>query len=186
MGQHIGYADRFPKVKEYIRFTSNDIKRDEPYIDDSKRQLIANYDNATLYCDFVLNQIIEYFEDRNAVLVFLSDHGEEVFDYRDHMGRSYTDKLDSLCLKFQYEIPFVIWCSDIFKTKYPDVVKNIQEAVDRPFMIDNICQVLFHLGGIHTTYYYPERDVLSPDFVPKERIIKGGELNYDGFLKKKT
>lgn len=184
MGQHIGYEDRFPKVKEHIKFTPSDIKRDEPYIDDNKRQLIANYDNATLYCDFVLNQIIECFEGRNAVLVFLSDHGEEVFDYRDRMGRSYTDKLDSLCLKYQYEIPFVIWCSDLFKTKNPDVVNNIQEATDRPFMIDNICQVLFRLGGIHTTYYYPERDMLSPDFVPKERIIKGGEINYDGILKK--
>lgn len=182
MGQHTVFASRFPHTREHIRFTINDIHRNDDYIDKSKLQLIADYDNAVLYNDFVLSQIIRLFADRNAVLVFLSDHGEEAFDYRDRMGRSYTDVIDRQYLKYQYEIPFVIWCSDRFKAKYPDMVVDIQNASSRPFMIDNVCQLLFHLGGINTEYYHQERDVLSYGFIPKDRIVRGG-VCYDKIAK---
>lgn len=183
-GQHTVFTSRFPQTEEHKRFTIKDIHKEEPYINKTKLQYIADYDNAILYGDGVLAQMMQLFADWNAVLVFLSDHGEEVYDYRDRMGRSYTDKVDSLYLRYQYEIPFVIWCSDRFKRNYPDVVNNIQEAVTKPFMIDNVCQLLFHLGGLQSDYYYPERDVLSKEYVPKERIIRGGEINYDGYFKK--
>jgi len=183
MGQHTVYTMRFPQTENYIRFTIDDIHRNDAYLDKTKLQYIADYDNAILYNDDVLSKMMELFSDRNAVLVFLSDHGEEVFDYRDRMGRSYTDKVDSLYLKYQYDIPLVVWCSDIFKNKYQEVVKELQESLSKPFMIDNICQLLFHLGGIHTAYYHPERDVLSPYYESKERIIRGGEINYDSYLR---
>lgn len=177
-GQHTVFASRFPQTSEHKRFSFNDIHRNDPYLDKTKLQYIADYDNAILYGDYVLAQMTSLFVNRNAVLVFLSDHGEEVFDYRDRMGRSYTDNIDSLFLKYQYEIPFVIWCSDLFKNKYPDVVKNIAEAVSKPFMIDNVCQMLFYLGGVKTDYYHSERNVLSPNYCIKDRNIRGG-FNYD-------
>lgn len=183
-GQHMVFTMRFPQTEEHKRFTIKDIQNNHSYIDEKKLQYIADYDNAILYGDYVLAEMMKSFADWNAVLVFLSDHGEEVYDYRNRMGRSYTDKIDSLYLKYQYEIPFVIWCSDRFKSNYPDVVNNIQEAVAKPFMIDDVCQLLFHLGGIRSDYYHPERDVLSKEYVPKERIIRGGEINYDGYFKK--
>ena len=183
-GQHMVFTMRFPQTEEHKRFTIKDIQNNHSYIDEKKLQYIADYDNAILYGDYVLAEMMKSFADWNAVLVFLSDHGEEVYDYRNRMGRSYTDKIDSLYLKYQYEIPFVIWCSDRFKSNYPDVVNNIQEAVAKPFMIDDVCQLLFHLGGIQSDYYHPERDVLSKEYVPKERIIRGGEINYDGYFKK--
>ena len=178
------FTMRFPQTEEHKRFTFKDIHNKNPYINKKKLQYIADYDNAILYGDYVLAEMMKSFVEWNAVLVFLSDHGEEVYDYRDRMGRSYTDKVDSLYLRYQYEIPFVVWCSDRFKSNYPDVVNHIQEAVTKPFMIDNVCQLLFHLGGIKTDYYHPERDVLSKEYIPRERIIRGGEINFDGFFKK--
>lgn len=183
-GQHTVFTSRFPQTEEHKRFTIKDIHKKEPYLNKTKLQYIADYDNAILYGDDVLAEIMKSFTDWNVVLVFLSDHGEEVYDYRDRMGRSYTDKVDSLYLRYQYEIPFVIWCSDRFKRNYPEVVNSIQEAVNKPFMIDNVCQLLFHLGGLQSDYYHPERDVLSKEYVPKERIIRGGEINFDGYFKK--
>ena len=64
------------------------------------------------------------------------------------------------------------------------MLNNIQEAVTKPFMTDNVCQLLFHLGGLQSDYYHPELDVLSKEYIPRERIIRGGEINFDGFFKK--
>lgn len=178
MGQHTVYKSRFPNTDAHIRFTANDIHRNDEYLNKEKLQYIADYDNAIFYNDEILAKIINMFAGSNAVLVFLSDHGEEVFDFRDRMGRSYTDSVSSSFLKYQYEVPFVIWCSDIFKVKYPDLMKDISSAVSKPFMIDNLCQLLFHLGGIMTEYYHPQRDPLSSDYISKVRIVRG-DVNYD-------
>ena len=182
-GQHTAYIARFPNTKDHVRFTIHDIHRKEAFIDDWRKQQIANYDNAVLYTDYVLSQIFDFFSEKNAIVVFLSDHGEEVFDYRDRMGRSYKDDVDSLFIKYQYEIPFFIWCSDLFIKKYPKKVEAIRESVNKPFMIDNVCQILFHIGDIQTKYYHSKRDILSPDYSPKERTIRGGEINYDKLKK---
>ena len=43
----------------------------------------------------------------NATLIYLSDHGEEVFNYRDYKGRSPSEPLTRKLLNYQYDIPFV-------------------------------------------------------------------------------
>ena len=111
------------------------------------------------------------YRNRNAVVLYFSDHGDEAYDYRDQKGRFGHDNPDSLHLKYQNDIPFMIWCSDTYKQRHPDVVANIKSALDKPFMIDNACQVLFHLAQISTPYYKPERDLISEKFKPIKRKV---------------
>lgn len=74
-----------------------------------KKKEIADYDNATRYNDYVLMQIINRFRNQNTVLLYFSDHGEEVYDYRDHKGRDLSSNTISYnYLKYQHEIPFMI------------------------------------------------------------------------------
>lgn len=178
-GQHVGYGLRYPQSSQFVKFTPDDIHRNDDFLDAMKKQLIANYDNATYYNDYVLSQIIDLFSKDNAILVYLSDHGEEIYDYRDFRGRSYTGTVTPQYLKCQFDIPFIIWCSDKYMMKYPETIKSIQESVNKPFMIDNVCHLFFHLGRIQTKYYHPDRDVLSPQYAIKDRWIRGGESNYD-------
>ena len=184
LGQHVGYGQRFPHTKQFVKFTLDDIHRTDAFLDTMKKQMIVDYDNATCYNDYVVSHIIDIFSKDNAVLVYLSDHGEEIYDYRDFRGRSYTEAVTPQYLECQFDIPFMIWCSDRFMAKYPETIQRIQESVNKPFMIDNVCQLFFHLGKIQTTYYHPDRDLLSPDYVSKDRIIRGGAVNYDQIMKK--
>ena len=177
LGQHFKADMRFPHTKEFIHFTTDSIKRNETWLNKEKLQLIADYENATYYNDFVLGQILNVFRDKNAVLIYVSDHGEEVYDYRDHLGRTYG-KIDKLQLTYQYDIPFVIWCSDKFKQKYHDVVTAINESTNKPFMSDNICQLFFHLGRIQTNFYHEDRDLLSPMYKCEKRLISESEIEY--------
>ena len=109
----------------------------------------------------------------NAVIVYLSDHGEEIYDYRDFKGRDYDQKKTKTVLYYQNGIPFMIWCSELFKKRYPEIVEDIKKSQNRPFMSDNTCQVLFHLAGMKSSLYNEENDVLSDHYIPKNRILYG-------------
>ena len=178
-GQHFVAGERYPHVKEFSRFTVDSIQRNENYLqDDVKKQRVADYDNSVLYNDSVLQHVFDIYKDRNAVVVFLSDHGEETYDYKDAIFRYYEGHMTKGWIKNIHNIPFVIWCSDVYIQRHGGTVKAIENATDRPFMIDNLCQLLFHLGEIKSDYYIPERDLISNQFKPRKRIIE------DMFFKK--
>ena len=168
-GQHHDVRERFPSDK-FKHFNADSINRDEPYLGIAEKEYIADYDNATLYNDYVLHKIIEEFRNSNSILIYLSDHGEEVYDYRNQKGRD-QGPLTANKLKYQYEIPFMVWCSDIYKEKYREKVNAIKNAVNRPFISDNLCNMLFNLGGIETPYYRDSLDLISPNYKCKNRRI---------------
>ena len=156
-GQHLRAEDHYPQIPEFQKFTVDSIKRTEEWMTDEKKQEIAHYDNCTLYNDSVIAQIISVFRDQTSVLIYLSDHGENVYDIGDCVGRLYD-------VPYFYEIPFMIWCSDKYKNQHGDIVDAIQKAIDRPLMSDNLCHLLMHLGGAKSVHYHENRDVLSPQY----------------------
>lgn len=183
-GQHVDAKDRYPHDR-FSRFSAKDIRNDAPYMTESKKQDIANYDNATYYNDYVVNHIINLYREKNTVVVYFSDHGEEVYDYRDSKGRvEAAPGQKKEWLRYQFEVPFVIWCSDKYKALHPDVVRRIKASLNRPFMTDNTCHLLFDLAGLKTIYYRPERDLISPKFKPSKRIVQNN-IDFDAVMSNK-
>ena len=178
-GQHFRFKERFPHNEHLEFFTKDDIKRDEAWMTDEKRQLIADYDNATLYNDYIISKIIDLFRDSKSVVIYFSDHGEEVYDYRDSFGRTGPHNRNKL--KYIYQIPFMIWCSNSYRSEHPEIIRLIQSSLYRPFMIDNLSHVLFHIGNIKTRYYYKERDLISSEFLSGKRIV-GDKYDYDSLM----
>ena len=70
---------------------------------------------------------------------------------------------------YQNEVPFVIWCSDRYKQLHPQVVARIKQALHRPYMTDNVGQLMLDLGRIKTQYYIPDR--IAPQFRPRKRLV---------------
>lgn len=182
LGQHISAKERYPHTKQFSKFSYKDINRNESYMTQKKKQDIAEYDNATLYNDYVIRKIAEKYANKNTVMVYFSDHGEEIYDYRDSQGRNAgSSGVTPNLVKYQYEVPFVIWFSTPFMEKYPNLVKSIRESKDKPFMTDNVCQILFHLVGMKTKWYKAERDLISPHYVARKRMVAGKD--YDKYVK---
>lgn len=177
MGQHLQPQKRYPHNKQFQYFTSDSIKRNN--LSTYQKQQIAFYDNATRYNDYTIYKIISYFKDTNSVLIYLSDHGEEIYDYRNNMGRTQGKIPTANVLKHQYEIPFLIWYSSTFEKKFPDKIKMIKQTINKPFMIDNTCQILFGLSNLNTKYYHSERDLLSKNFKPYKKRIVFYKFDYD-------
>lgn len=182
-GQHVDASERYPHG-QFSRFSAKDIRNNAPYMTESKKQDIANYDNATYYNDYVINHIINLYRDKNTVVVYFSDHGEEIYDYRDSKGRvEAATGQEKNWLKYQFKVPFVIWCSDKYKALHPDIVRRIKASLNRPFMTDNTCHLLFDLAGLKTIYYRPERDLISPKFKPSKRILNNN-TDFDAAMRK--
>lgn len=170
-GQHFLATTQYPHEPQYQVFTAKDVTSKAPYLNEESRERIAEYANATRYNDAVIRQIMDLVKNQNALLVYFPDHGEEVYDYRDFYGRKLlaTDQITPDLIKYQIEIPFIVWCSDKWKESHETEWQAMGQTIDREFSTDNLCHLLFRLAGIKTKIYMPERDLFSPEFVPQTK-----------------
>lgn len=164
-GAHEPYQLRYPENEAV--FTAEDEEGEE----ERWREVKAQYDNAVLYDDKVVDQIIQRFEDKDAIIVEISDHGNEVYDGRNFMGHS-SEQTGN---RHMIEVPFVVWTSKQFREKRPELVARIRAAADRPFRTDDMIHVLLDMMSIHTTSYDPTRSVINEAYLPRPRIYSGKE-----------
>ena len=163
MGQHYTYTQRYPQnwdkfqAKEYdkIRWSGN------------QRKLIAEYDNATLYNDFVVTSLINKFKNTNSVLIYFSDHGEEVFELRDYNGHG--NAAYSPDLRYQIRVPLIVWMSDTYIKNHKDVYDKAVANMHTPIITDDVSHTILSLGGIMTPWYNPHRDFLNSKYNRKKR-----------------
>ena len=180
MGQHVDYVARFPKQQR--KFTIADYNR--PDLDKAQLTCLADYDNATAYNDSVVDAIIRRYEQQDAVVIYMPDHGEECFNppYKFH-GRLHSAKIDLRLAREEFEIPFWIWCSPKNRELHPDIYEAVKAARTRPFMTDNLPHLLLSLAGIHTKAYRPDYDLLSPQYNNlRPRRLKN-QTDYNQLLK---
>lgn len=181
-GQHIRAERRYPHTAQWLRFSARDyVDRHEPFLDADAIDKIAHYDNATRYNDAVLGEVFDLFANRQAVVVCVSDHGDEVYDYRDSQGRRDDREHPELMVRYQHEVPMVVWISPAFMTAHADVVQRLRQAASRPGTTDNLSQLLLGLGGITSPYYRPWLDIHSDDYRPPRRIVRK-TYDYDRLL----
>lgn len=151
MGTHEDFKRRYPA--SFARFTAADETggvRD----DAAARQIRAEYDNAVLYDDHIVDAIIQRVEDQDALVIFLSDHGEEVNDVRDLVGHG--DESSA----WQRDIPMVIWTSAKFRVHHPEDVWRICAAKNHAWQSDEMIHTLLDLMKIRVPQYEKEKSLL--------------------------
>ncbi len=171
LGSHSWYADRFPK--SFAKFKPNDLDFSHLHASsDRDKQIVTDYVNSLYYNDAVLNEIFNLFKDKDAIVFYLSDHAQDMFE----SGSTYGHR----CSKAGLEIPFMIYVSDIFKEKHPEKVKLIKNALNKPFMSDDLIHSLLPLVGIHTKDEVESKNLFSPKFdAQRKRIVCWGSMDYD-------
>ncbi|MFP6011093.1 phosphoethanolamine transferase [Helicobacter pylori] len=152
-GSHKTYSERFPK--SFAKFKPSDLSFSNLHVsNDRDKQIVADYVNSLYYNDFVLNGIFNLFKDKDAIVFYLSDHAQDIFESGPTYGHS--------CSKAGLEIPFMIYVSDVFKEKHPEKVKLIKNALNKPFMSDDLIHSLLPLVGIHTKDEIESKNLFSP------------------------
>lgn len=177
IGQHFEYEERYPEQDVFFS-TRSYADRD---LDEKARTVVMHYDNATYYDDIVLDHILSLYKEDDAIVLFVADHGEEVYDDEPIHGRLFQEPTLSQA-RNEYEVPMWIWCSESYRQSHPDVIRDIVQAQNRPFMTDGLPQVLLSLAGISCQWTDESKNLLSPNYRCKPRII-GGCVDYDKLKK---
>ncbi len=178
IGQHVNYRTRCPNSRRVFGPEAYEERR--PDLTLKQRRIMADYDNAVLYNDSVVDAIISKFENQEAIIVYMPDHGEECYEPgRDFICRNHSSKVDWPLAHYEFETPFWIYCSHRYAVKHPEVFKAVKDAKDKPFMTDALPHMLVWLAGIGSKDYHDAYNLLSPDYdAQRPRILKNS-ADYD-------
>jgi lipid A ethanolaminephosphotransferase len=117
-GSHWDYAQRHTSnFEKFHPICKKSIIGKRDYSDCSKEELINMYDNSILYTDYFLNEIISLIKDKNAFMIYASDHGESLGENGIYGHGSGAPE--------QYNIPIIFWTSDKF-SKTLNINKNLE------------------------------------------------------------
>ena len=178
LGQHVKYNQRFPSDRRH--FKAEDYEKKRADLDGKQRNVLADYDNAILYNDSIVDAIISRFEDKEAIIIYMPDHGEECYEgNRGFICRNHSAAIDYDLAHYEFEIPFWIFCSYKYAAKHPDIYKEILGAKNRRFMTDALPHMLLYLAGIHTKDYHAEYNILSPQYNEMRPRILKNTTDYD-------
>ena len=178
LGQHVKYNQRFPSDRRH--FKAEDYEKKRADLDGKQRNVLADYDNAVLYNDSIVDAIISRFEDKEAIIIYMPDHGEECYEgNRGFICRNHSAVIDYDLAHYEFEIPFWIFCSYKYAAKHPDIYKEIIGAKNRRFMTDALPHMLLYLAGIHTKDYHAEYNILSPQYNEMRPRILKNTTDYD-------
>lgn len=72
-----------------------------------------------------------------------------------------------------------IYC---IKQRNPDIVSKIENAINKPFISDNLPHIVFTLGSIKTPYYCPEKDLLNNRYQCGKRVVQN-TTDYDELIR---
>lgn len=172
-GQHYTYNHQYPKEFQY--FKAEDYIQTQHNIE--QRNIIAHYDNATRYNDFVVNKIIHQFKDLNCCIIYFSDHGEEVYDCRDYMGHG--NAAHSPNMDYQIQIPFMIYTSPSFQDNYPQMVERIKQSQNYPITSDDVPHLLLDIANIETEHFDPTRSCINEKYDTLRHRIVLNTIDFD-------
>ena len=171
MGSHFKYNARYPiEFEKYTPCKTNksDIQKKRQIFSRASslhkkyRQLYLNeYDNSILYNDYILGSIISKADSLNkkAVVMFVSDHGQNLFDASDNMLHG-----SPLPYKSEFHVPFFMWFSDEYITDNRDKVENAIKNKDKRLTSENIFYTLINLSDVNFESNDLSKSIISDDF----------------------
>lgn len=164
-GTHMFYKNRYPENKQIFKNTPN-IK----YKSKSNFETVNHYDNAVLYNDYIIYNIINRVKQlyTKSAVMYLSDHGEELFQDKDFAGHN-----EDVATKSMYEIPFFLWQSE----KYKNDVNLIYDP-NRSYMADDFFHSMADLLQIKSRTVDSTRSIFSNYFQKRQRFLSN-DRNYD-------
>ena len=170
-GSHTLYRTKYPDAFNYFNADSVLKHFRKPWLNQDKAQTVAEYDNSIRYTDFVVDSVINMVSQtkRPMLMLYVSDHGENVYDDSDFLGRD----------EKRVNVPFIIYLNSRFRQLYPDLTATIAASTHKAISTGDIIYMLMTVTGTSYPYYDASRDVLSDRFKTRQRYVNGKPWIYD-------
>jgi heptose-I-phosphate ethanolaminephosphotransferase len=168
MGSHSTYSKRYPS--EFNKFENNNSK---------KERTIAEFENSLLYNDYIVDSLLNMLKSKSknqtTSVIYLSDHGENVYDENDNVGHDFSKNLP----KANVEIPFIVWLSPKYIELNSEKLETIKLNLNKPYVSDDLFHSIIDLNGIKTSYFEEKRSIFNSNFnANRKRILEDGN-DYD-------
>jgi heptose-I-phosphate ethanolaminephosphotransferase len=163
LGTHMSYQYRYPSTFDKFK----DRQGVPAGVRDDQLPTYNSYDNAVLYNDFVVSSLIKDYakSDPNGFLLYLSDHGEDVFD---SPGHSTLGRNESKPTAPMYTIPFMAWASPKWRENHD---WNFAGDLGRPYSSSHLIHTWADLAGLSFDELDHSKSLVSDSFKPRPLMI---------------
>ncbi|MFV9876100.1 MAG: phosphoethanolamine transferase [Rickettsiales endosymbiont of Dermacentor nuttalli] len=111
-------------------------------------EIINSYDNTILYTDQFIYEVIKKMHDKNAIVVYVSDHGESLGENGVYLhGTKLTPE--------QLHIPLFIWASDSFINSNPKKFEALRYNRNKNISYMNIFHTILDCIGVKSSIIDP-------------------------------
>ncbi|VVN92290.1 phosphoethanolamine transferase CptA [Pseudomonas fluorescens] len=163
LGTHMSYQYRYPPTFD----TFTDRKGVPDGVRDDQLPTYNSYDNAVRYNDFVVSSLIKDYAktDPNGFLLYLSDHGEDVFDSPGHstLGRNEGKPTAPM-----YTIPFMAWASPKWRESHD---WDFTGDLARPYSSSHFIHTWADLAGLSFDELDHSKSLVHDDFKARPLLI---------------
>lgn len=141
MGSHWYYNARYtPEYEHYRPTTKSRIVRAN-----TPEEMINAYDNTVLFTDDWLSRLIARLKDREAILIYQSDHGEGLGDDGVWLHASESEAA--------HRPAALVWMSSAYREKYPHLYERLLAGRDKPRRTDHLFHTMLEAGRIATPVF---------------------------------
>jgi glucan phosphoethanolaminetransferase (alkaline phosphatase superfamily) len=148
-GCHWWYPSGYPK--EFEKFTP--VLKGKSITNDDSLKIVNSYDNVACYTDYFLSEIVEMLKDKNAIMIYLSDHGELLGEEGKWIHAQGT--------KYEKNPACILWFSEKYKEKFPEKVKAALLNKDKRFRTDFLFHTILDAGEIESPYKVDQLDMFK-------------------------
>ncbi|VVN89542.1 phosphoethanolamine transferase CptA [Pseudomonas fluorescens] len=163
LGTHMSYQYRYPPTFD----TFTDRKGVPAGVRDDQLPTYNSYDNAVRYNDFVVSSLIKDYAktDPNGFLLYLSDHGEDVFDSPGHstLGRNEGKPTAPM-----YTIPFMAWASPKWRESHD---WDFTGDLSRPYSSSHFIHTWADLAGLSFDELDHSKSLVHDNFKERPLLI---------------
>lgn len=168
-GSHTKYSTRYSAEFSYFDHRKNPI----PYgseLSDNEKNIIDEYDNSVRYNDYIISSIIKLVKSRceYSWVLYFSDHGEELFEYREIFGHQAKNFSRYMC-----EIPFILWVSEKYKKAGGGFFSKMPGYLDRPYSTEDVIHSISELSGLKFADLERDKSLFSGNYKERLRLVNG-------------
>ena len=163
-GSHFSYADRYPDdMREFQSDQYDGAKRQY------RPQLINAYDNSICQTDLLLRRIIEQLTAHggSAVMVYTSDHGEDIFDDARHLFL-HASPFPSF---WQLHVPLIVWTSPAYRQRHDAITSALHANRHKAAESNSVFHTLLTMGGVTTSYRNDSLSLASSVYTSHRRLF---------------